>query len=217
MRLELVAAIIPALNESHTIREVVLKVKKYAVPIVVDDGSSDQTGVLAESVGAIVVRHNESLGYDLALQSGLFKAIDMEINYAITIDADGQHCPAMIRKFKQELISGFDVVVGVRGTHQRFSELIFSLLTNILWGIQDPLCGMKGYRLSHIKKLGIFTTYKSVGTEYVMRAARSRLTIKNIDISVFERKDKSRFGSGLIANLIIIKALIIGLSKANRF
>ncbi len=208
------AAVIPAFNEADDIGEVVKKVNLYATPIVVNDGSSDNTEHFARRAGAIVINHKENLGYDAALQSGLFKAIEMQFQYAITLDADGQHSPFLIEYFKNELILGSDIVCGVRDHHQRFSETLFSWIGKIFWNIEDPLCGMKGYKLANFKNLKFFNSYHSIGTEYVIRCARTGLEIKNIPIPTRPRNGKSRFGSGLKSNYLILRALCLGIFLA---
>lgn len=211
------AAVIPAYNEGHSISIVVEGVKQYACPIVVDDGSSDETACLALQAGAVVVSHGRNQGYDAALQTGLFKAIDLGFAYAITIDADGQHNPVGIESFKAALLQGADLVVGVRDRHQRLSESLFALAGRLLWSIADPLCGMKGYRLSHLKRLGHFDSYNSIGTEYALRCARSHLRICSVPVATRDRADASRFGAGLKPNFRILRAIAIGLVKAKSF
>jgi glycosyltransferase involved in cell wall biosynthesis len=205
------AAVIPAFNEAKSIAAVVEAVKQYALPIVVDDGSYDETARLANQAGAVVVSHTCNQGYDAALETGLFKAIELGCTFAITMDADGQHNPAGIEPFKAALIQGADLVVGVRDRHQRFSESIFAVVGKIRWGIPDPLCGMKGYRLIHLKHLGSFDTYKSIGTEFAIRCACSKLVMEMLPIKTYERLDASRFGSGLKSNYQIIRSCLLGL------
>ena len=54
--------------------DVVAAVSAYGTPIVVDDGSSDDTGLLASKAGAVVVRREVNDGYDAALSRGFDKA-----------------------------------------------------------------------------------------------------------------------------------------------
>lgn len=211
------AAVIPAYNEAKSIAAVVEAVKQYALPIVADDGSSDETARLAAQAGAVVVSHSRNQGYDAALQTGLFKAIELGCTFAITMDADGQHNPAGLEPFKAELLQGADLVVGVRDRHQRFSESFFAMTGKLLWSISDPLCGMKGYRLSHLKRLGHFDSYKSIGTEYALRCARSNLRIHSVPVLTRDRTGVSRFGAGFKPNYRILRALAIGLVKAKAF
>jgi glycosyltransferase involved in cell wall biosynthesis len=213
----ILAAVIPAFNEAKSISTVVEAVKRYALPIVVDDGSYDETARLAAQAGAVVVSHYRNQGYDAALQTGLFKAIELGCTFAITMDADGQHNPAGLEPFKAALLQGADLVIGVRDRHQRFSESLFAFTGRILWSIADPLCGMKGYRLSHIKRLGHFDSYTSIGTELAVRCARSHLRIDSVPVITRDRTGVSRFGAGLKPNYRILRALALGLFKAKAF
>ncbi len=211
------AVVIPALNEAQAIGEVIVGVSQYGVPIVVDDGSTDGTAQLAERAGAIVVKHEVNRGYDKALESGLFKAVELGFCYATTLDADGQHFPHTLLEFKTELSKGADLVIGTRDRHQRLAESAFAILGKALWGMADPLCGMKGYKLVHLEKLGHFDSYRSIGTEFAIRCARSSLDIRYVPVPTRDRTGSSRFGSGLRANLEILRALLIGLFKATAF
>lgn len=211
------AAVIPAYNEAKSIAAVVQAVKKYALPIVADDGSADETADLAARAGAVVVSHSKNQGYDAALQSGLFKAIELGCTFAITMDADGQHNPAGLEAFKVELLQGADLVLGVRDRHQRISESIFAVTGKLVWAITDPLCGMKGYRLSHLQRLGHFDSYKSIGTEYALRCARSNLRIHEVPVLTRDRTGLSRFGAGFKPNFRILRAIVFGFFKAKSF
>jgi glycosyltransferase involved in cell wall biosynthesis len=65
-----IGIIIPALNEANTIAAIVTGAANYGLPIVVDDGSSDETGAFAAAAGAAVVRIDTNVGYDEALNLG---------------------------------------------------------------------------------------------------------------------------------------------------
>lgn len=206
-----IAVVIPALNESESIAAVVAAVRCYGQPIVVDDGSTDGTGSLASVAGAVVVSHVVNRGYDRALESGLKRAVDDGYDFVVTLDADGQHKPELLVVLVEQLFAGADMVIGVRDRHQRFSESIFSVTAKLLWGIADPLCGMKGYRIARLRKIPEFYTYASIGTELALRAARSGWRIAQVPISTSSRKGVSRFGGGIRANWMILKALGLGL------
>jgi glycosyltransferase involved in cell wall biosynthesis len=210
------AAVIPAFNEALKIADVVRGVVQFAVPIVVDDGSTDGTAQVAMAAGAIVIRHVRNLGYDAALQTGLFKAIELGFDYGITLDADGQHAPHTLSAFIGLLNAGADLVIGRREHSQRFAEAVFALMGRCLWRIDDPLCGMKGYKLTYLERLGHFDAYRSIGTEFAIRAARTGLIIVNVPIPTAPRQGESRFGTGWRPNLKILRALCYGLYSAGR-
>lgn len=213
----LLVAVLPALNESRTIANVVDSLRSYGDVVVVDDGSTDSTGELARVAGAFVVSHPMNLGYDQALESGLLWAAAQGYRYAVTLDADGQHSAPSIVMFARELDAGADLVVGVRDRKQRWAERLFSLIAKSLWNIEDPLCGMKGYRLKLVGDAGRFDTYSSVGTEFCIRAARSGFRIHQVKVSTSSRIGASRFGSGLRANILIIRAIFLGVFRASAF
>lgn len=212
-----VAAVLPALNESASIDAVVRGIGPFAQVIVVDDGSTDGTGEIATAAGGLVARHERNLGYDRALETGLRFATQKGFEFAVTLDADGQHDPRTIIPFIEALEAGADLVVGARDRHQRFAESMFAWVGSTLWGIRDPLCGMKGYRLSVLQRAGSFDTYTSIGTEFTLRAARSGCRIAQVAVPTRDRTGASRFGSGLRANWRILRALFIGLATARRF
>jgi glycosyltransferase involved in cell wall biosynthesis len=186
----------------------------YGTVILVDDGSADDTGHIARAAGALVVTHKTNRGYDAAIASGLAKAITEGFDIAITVDGDGQHVPSRIETFVREFRKGADLVVGVRDKLQRVSEMLFARVADHLWGISDPLCGMKGYNLSKLKAIPSLCTYPSVGTELVIRAARSGWHIRQVPVLTRERKDCSRFGSGFYVNWLIFRAMMMSLVLA---
>ena len=208
-----VAIVIPALNESASIERVVRESAVFGIPIVIDDGSTDDTASIAAAAGALVVRHKDNQGYDASLNSGFQRAAELGIHKIVTIDADGQHDPKFIGQCLVLLDGGADLVVGVRKKCQRFSEYCFSFLTKVLYGLEDPLCGFKGYQISLYRSLGHFDSYRSIGTELTLFGVRNGYIFRQIPISVKERQGVARFGKGLSANYKIFRALFLGVLK----
>jgi len=206
-----IAVVIPALNESATIYPIVQAAGKYAVSVVVDDGSTDDTAAQAKKAGAIVVYHDKNYGYDAALNTGFKKAAEIGCEIIITLDADGQHDPSLIQQFIDAIDGGADVVCGVRSERQRIAENIFSWYTTALFGINDPLCGMKAYRTYIYRLLGHFDSHGSIGTELLLYAAKNRFYIAQIPFIVKDRTGKSRFGQVIIGNYKIIRAILISI------
>lgn len=206
-----VGIVIPALNESATISNVVRAALAYGLPIVVDDGSSDDTARLATEAGAIVVSHEHNRGYDEALNSGFSKAVERDCEIIITLDADGQHNPDLIAEFIEKIDAGADMVVGIRDRMQRLGERLFALYTNYRFGIKDPLSGIKVYRSSLYKALGHFDSYGSIGTELMIYAAKNTYKIDQVAFEVMERQGRSRFGQTLQGNYKIFRALFLAM------
>lgn len=205
------AVVIPAFNEAQSIECIVHQVNAHAVAIVVDDGSTDDTATLARAAGAIVVTHPVNLGYDGALETGLRTARALHFKFVVTIDADGQHDPTLLLRFLTELENGADLVVGHRDRTQRWSETLFCLISRAVWGLNDPLCGMKGYRMATLAGVEDLNTYASIGTELAVRLMKSGVRTSQPRIKIGQRAGVSRFGDGIKANLRISKSLWIGL------
>ncbi|HOY62837.1 MAG: Undecaprenyl-phosphate 4-deoxy-4-formamido-L-arabinose transferase [bacterium ADurb.Bin236] len=211
------AIIIPAFNEAATIKKVVDAASAIGVVIVANDASSDETALEAGKSGAIVVSHEKNLGYDAALSLGFAEASRRGFEFAATMDADSQHNPENLKSFAAALEAGADVVSGVRPFRARAAESLFSSLTDFLCGIKDPMCGMKGYRMAVYEKLGHFDSYKSIGSELILFAAKLGMRIEQIGISIAPRAGASRFGSSLRANAKIFRAAVIGIVKYSCF
>ncbi len=205
------AAVIPAFNEARTIATVVHQVSQRAIAIVVDDGSTDDTAALAQAAGAHVVRHPLNRGYDGALETGIRTARRLGCTFAVTMDADGQHDPTLLDRFLAELECGADLVVGHRDRTQRWSESLFCSLGYAIWGLHDPLCGMKGYRLAILSKVEDLNTYASIGTELAVRLIKAGIKAHQLPVKTQPRDGTSRFGQGLMPNLKISKALWMGI------
>ena len=117
--------IIPAKNEAESIADVVSTARSEypdAEIIVVDDGSSDETGALAEDAGAIVLRHPESLGNGASVKSGARAASGAILAF---MDGDGQHDPRDLGKLLAKLDDGYMMAVGARdsGSHASVGRL----------------------------------------------------------------------------------------------
>ncbi len=110
--------IIPAFNEASVIAQTVASLSTDAPLgeiVVVDDGSRDDTGPLALSAGAVVLRHLKNRGYGAALQTGLAYAQTQDADVAVTFDADGQHDPEDVPALIGPILEGrCDVVLASR-------------------------------------------------------------------------------------------------------
>ncbi len=204
-----VGIVVPALNEAATIASVVERIRHYGLPIVVDDGSSDATAELARGAGADVVSHAVNQGYDGALNTGFARAAELGCTYIITIDADGQHNPAQLDQMIALLDQGNELVLGVRDRFARIGETIFARCANWLWGVADPMCGMKGYASALYQRAGRFDRYKLIGSELAVRSIVAGCRTARMPIIVRDRQDAPRFGRLLSANYRILRAMVI--------
>lgn len=109
------SVIVPAFNEEQAIREQIEALHRIeAHPdseiIVVDDGSTDRTGEVAEACGVTVLRHPENRGYGAALKTGILEARHEII---VILDADGTYPTESIPRLV-EALEHADMAVGAR-------------------------------------------------------------------------------------------------------
>lgn len=113
-----VLVIIPAFNEAGRIAAVVAGIRAAAPEadvLVINDGSRDDTAVVARQTGAVVVSHPFNMGYGVAIQTGYKYALRHDYDYLVQIDGDGQHDPTHIPELLAIVQSGTaDFVLGSR-------------------------------------------------------------------------------------------------------
>ena len=157
---ENILVIIPAYNESRSIRGIIEQIKNClpeADILVVNDGSTDNTSQTAVDAGASVLNHPLNMGYGAALQTGYKYAQKKGYTYILQMDADGQHEPLSLKDILKELKSGnTDVVIGSRFLHKESYDpalfrktgmKLFGLIASVITGqkITDPTSGFQGY------------------------------------------------------------------------
>jgi dolichol-phosphate mannosyltransferase len=187
-------AAMPAYNEAHAIAEVIQGCKKYVDKVVVvDDGSTDNTVDIAESLGAYVVRHNINMGYGAALQHCFETARKLGANSMVIIDSDGQHDPSEIPKLLEPLEDGFDLVIGsrfVNGSgknvpiYRKFGMKILDIATYIAGGlnVSDSQSGFRAYGRKAIETINLNGTDMSAGSEILIQARDYRLKFTEVEI-----------------------------------
>ena len=192
--------VIPAKNESGAIGKVVSTAREHypdAEIIVVDDGSSDDTGAVAASAGAIVISHPESLGNGAAVKSGARAASGDVIAF---MDGDGQHDARELKPLLQRLEEGYEMAIGARntGSHANVGRLFANGLYNKIASIMS---GRKihdltsGFRVARAKKFKQFLYLLPNGFSYpttiTMAFLRSGYPITFEPITAAKRIGKS--------------------------
>ena len=203
-----IAIIIPAFREGGTIEAVVQRAAAHGDVIVVDDCSPDDTAVRAAAGGASVVGLTANQGYDGALSRGFEEAAARGYSHVVTLDADGEHDPALLARFRDAMLfDGAQLVIGVRARKQRVAETVMGWYIRRRFGVRDILCGMKGYDLDLWRANGGFDHARGIGTELAVNSMRRGVTAVEIPVSGTRRVDAPRFDRPLRANLRIMAAL----------
>lgn len=170
--------------------------------IVVDDGSADQTAVLATRAGAHVIQHPVRLGKGAALQTGCQKARMDGFNWVLTMDGDGQHSPADIPKFLARAQSGAaELIVGNRmlDAHaipwiRRQVNLWMSRRLSKLTGLnlEDTQCGFRLFKLETWSTVELQSTHYETESELLLAFVAAGHSIEFVPIEVIYREHRSK-------------------------
>lgn len=108
--------IMPAWNESESIGNTIREVFEFGPPcdvLVVDDGSRDNTALVAQQAGATVLKLPFNMGVGGAMRTGFKYAKNHGYSRVIQVDADGQHDPRDIKAVLDGLQHA-DIAIGAR-------------------------------------------------------------------------------------------------------
>ncbi|MBA2517033.1 MAG: glycosyltransferase family 2 protein [Solirubrobacterales bacterium] len=227
-------AVVPAYNEAETVGRVVAALHREAPDwdvLVIDDGSTDETAVIATHAGATVVRHPFNLGIGGAVQSGFRFAREEAYDLMVQVDGDGQHDPSEISRLtdERERDPRIDMVCGSRflsddyrypaPISRRTGIHLFAFLLSRIIGqrVSDPT---SGFRLYNARAIGLFARdyphdYPEV--EAVLMLHHHRLTMREVPVRMFERGGgQSSIRSGKSAYYMVKVLLAIGVGLARR-
>lgn len=211
------SVVIPAKNESGSLPSLIEKL--VALPglkeiVVVDDGSTDGTGDIAEQLGARVIRHPYSKGNGAAIKSGARAATG---DVLLFMDADGQHSPDDVQRLLQKVGQGFDMVVGARqagsqasigrGVANKFYNRLASYMTG--QKIEDLTSGFRAVRREKfLQFLSLLPNGFSYPTTSTMAFFRAGYSVCYEPIHAAQREGKSHIKpiqDGIRFLLIIFK------------
>ncbi|MBF0308731.1 MAG: glycosyltransferase family 2 protein [Magnetococcales bacterium] len=199
-----VSAILPCLNEERTLPLCIEKIWRsfrelgIAGEIVVgDNGSTDRSVEIAESMGARVV-HQPVPGYGAALQAAIGGA---KGRFIIMADADDSYDWSNLKPFIDKWREGCEFVMGNRfkGTihpnampflHKYVGNPVLSRISALFYNIPvyDFHCGMRGFTREAIDRMKPTTEGMEFATEMVIRAAREKVRMGEVPIDLFPDK-----------------------------
>ncbi len=208
-----ITVIIPALNEEEAIGTVVREVSRDLAReiIVVDNGSTDRTAVVAEAAGARVVR--EPLrGYGAACMAGAMAAHDADI--LVFLDGDRSDDPREMSVILAPLLDGrADLVIGSRTagftergaltSQQRFGNRLVTWAVRLLYGVALTDIGpFRAIRASEFWKLGM--EHKTYGwpVEMVVKAAKQGYRVVNVPVTCRRRIGVSKVAGTMKGSIL---------------
>lgn len=204
----MILAAIPAYNEEIAIGSVVLRARKHAdTVLVIDDGSTDATSLVASAAGAMVLSHERNLGKGSAIRDAFRKAQELGADILILLDADGQHNPDEIPDLVAPILDGSaDMVIGSRfldkksaiPKYRRAGQEVLTVLTNKVSHsrVTDSQSGFRAFSKKAIQSLSLQEA--GIGIESAMLQAAHDAGLQIAEVSVTCRYDvehASKMGS----------------------
>jgi glycosyltransferase involved in cell wall biosynthesis len=194
---------VPAYNEAARIEPVLTGIRHHAEHVVViDDGSTDNTGDLARSAGCTVLRHEKNLGKGASLMTGFAYAREQGFEAVITIDADGQHDPACIPRFVETWQrTRIPALIGNRFWDRkkiplvrRWTNLVMSaLLSRVMKTyLPDTQCGFRLLQTSLLPYLPVASQRFAMESEILLQLAVHGFRMDSVRIPVVYSGQTSR-------------------------
>ena len=195
-----ISVILPAKNEGEGLRRTLPGLRaRYpdAEVIVVNDGSTDDTALVATSHGAQVLSSPYSMGNGAAIKRGA-RAASGDI--LVFMDADGQHDPALIPQLLARLEEGFDMVVGARNAQGQANagrgaaNAFYNKLASWMTGhkVADLTSGFRAVRAQRFREfLHLLPNGFSYPTTSTMAFFRSAYAVAYVPVPVAARIGKS--------------------------
>ncbi|MBT8373639.1 MAG: glycosyltransferase family 2 protein [Desulfobacterales bacterium] len=196
--------VIPVYNHQQEIFQVIQKALKFKFPVfVVDDGSTDSTFEKIKNIKKIrLLRHQINTGKGSALMTGWAEASKIS-DWAITIDADGQHNPEDAKNLIQAIPHGLrPIMVGIRkgmsGKNVRWASRFgrkFSNFWVLLSGgpkMTDSQSGFRIYPLPESMNLNIRSKRFQFEVEILAKAGWKKIPIIETPVSVTYQPGKKR-------------------------
>lgn len=204
-----ICVVIPVHNESGQIARVVEAVRRQGVDVlVIDDGSTDDSGSLAKEKGAVVIRHDVRKGKGFSLRKAFAYVLGENYDGVITMDGDGQHDAGNINDFLKAIsVEPNRVITGSRMGNPRdmpgirlLTNRLMSLLISAICGqsIPDTQCGYRYISRDILKRLtlsgtGTLTAHDfEIETEVLIKASKMGYEISSLPVRTIYRGERSK-------------------------
>ncbi|GAA0401329.1 glycosyltransferase family 2 protein [Paenibacillus motobuensis] len=222
--------IIPAYNEEGSIAKVIKDIQQHAPSvdiIVINDGSSDRTEIVATDAGARVLTLPYNVGIGGGMQTGYIYAQRMGYDIAVQMDADGQHPAAELPKLIEQAKT-YDLVIGSRYVEatdyrspllRRTGILFFSALVSLVTR-QRFTDTTSGFRAAGRKVIDLYADYYPMDypeVESIVYLKRKGCNITEVRAEMHERQAGKSSITPLKSVYYMIKVTLAVLMSALRF
>lgn len=199
--------VLPVLDEAGSLPWVLGRLPAGYRPIVVDNGSTDGSGELARSLGALVVDVPRR-GFGAACHGGLLAATD---DLVCVLDADGSLDPACLPDVVGPVAGGqADLVLGARRPergawpwHARVGNRVLTRRLRRAYGVAlTDLGPMRAFRRQPMLELGVVDRRFGYPLESVVRAAAAGWRLAEVPVPYSRRRDGRSKVTGTVAGTV---------------
>jgi glycosyltransferase involved in cell wall biosynthesis len=203
MKIEKTCVLIPSYNEARTIAKMVSELKAKGLTVyVVDDGSTDDTALIAQAEGAVVVKHKYNKGKGASLREGFSHILKKHFDTVLVMDADGQHKTQDVEAFFMTISkTGADIVIGnrmrdttamplIRILTNRFMSFLISLISG--QRVADSQCGFRLIKRGVLETVKLRSSNYEIETELIIKAAKANFKITSVPIMTVYEDETSK-------------------------
>lgn len=195
--------IIPSYNESKTIGPIVKSVVDKGLKVlVIDDGSTDDTGRIARDNGAEVIYHEENLGKGFSVREGIEHILRTDrFKWVIIMDGDAQHHVEDIPVLMEGAQAGkADIVIGNRMLHAGAMPLVRYWTNKLMSWVISRICAQRipdtqcGYRLiktDALKNMKLSSEKFDIESEMLIQAAKNKMQIRSAPVQTIYGEETS--------------------------
>lgn len=214
-----VLVVIPAYNEQDNIARVIADLREvgFSTILVIDDGSSDNTGTIVSRAGVSLITHPVNMGVGAAIRTGFSYAINGGFDFVMTFDGDGQMLAEDALRLYEKSNKGYNFVYGCRdfntlGTPKirKITNWLADGITALLSGkvVRDTQSGLKCIATGLLKNMHLKSMGYSICSEVVIESIRNGITPEPVKIDAIYTKESLKKGQKVSNSFKVVKELL---------